>query len=381
MARKIRLLINGITFDDANLVPLTQKIRYWKKKGAIVSLIGTDYLVQRIGTGYIDRLINIGGKPLSGGKFSFIGYSLTRNILALTHWREIAKVDTVYSISSVLDLVILPFLLKKTGKVKYWVTVLDNTVPLISEGKIIAGNFLVRLLAWVFFQISIYMLRSADTIFVVKNELKTYLIDRKFKASRIVVTGNGVEKEFILKAKKRVKYRYDGLFVGRINEAKGVYDLLKVLKIVKRIYPNFKLALMGKGDDDIEKKYKAKIKELRLEKSVNLLGFKTGQEKYDIIKSCKIFIFLSHTESVPVAPMEAVCSGKITLVYDLDAYNMYKNNEIIKFKQGDFVSVANKIIEVFKKRNFINEPGKLLLKKYDWTSISRKEYSHLSTKQ
>ncbi|SRR5258706_5376352 len=378
MSKNLKILINGLTLDDANLVPLFERITYWKKKAVHVEIIGTANLFTKLEEKTIDDYINLGDFGPMGGGFSFISNSTTRNIYALKRLNQINRVDAVYSISSVLDLVILPYFLKKTKKAKKWVTVFDNTVPIFSGGKMIAGNPLIRILAWIFFQLSLILLKSADHIFVVKPELKKYLIKKGFDESKLVVTGNGVEKDLILKAKDQKKYQSDGLFVGRINEAKGIYDLLRVLVLVKKELPKFNLAIMGGGDPQTIKMFIAKIKALKLKKDVNLLGYKKGQEKYDIIKSCKVFLFLSHTESVPVAPLEAVCSGKITLVYDLDAYKMYKNNEVIKFKQGDYQSVANKIIEIYKKGDFTNKAGTLLLNKYDWKSISAIEFKYIS---
>lgn len=376
MPKRLRILVNGLTLDDANLVPLTQKIKYWKKRGAFVCLLGTQNLAGKLESGLVDSYLNLGSPRSMGGGYSFILHSLVRNYYALRFLGQIRDFDTVYTVSSVLDLVLFPYLLKKTGKVQKWVSVFDNTVPLTSGGKIISGNPVIRLLAWLFFQISLFFLRSADTLFVVKPELKDYLLQKGFVSDRLVVTGNGVERDFILKAKSRRQYQTDALFVGRLNEAKGIYDLLSVAQLVKKSSPHFRLSLMGLGDETTMKKYLAQIKILGLTDNVRLLGFKTGQEKYDIIKSCKIFLFLSQTESVPVAPLEAVCSGKITLVYDLDAYQMYQNNEIIKFKQGDFRAVALKVIEILKNGRFLNSRGALLLDKYSWGGIAKTEYQH-----
>ncbi len=378
MPKRLKILVNGITLDDANLVPLSEKMSYWKKRQSHITVVGTTNLSTKLDKKLIDDYLDLGRFGQMGGGLSFIYNSVIRNITALKAIDKVGQIDVAYSISSVLDLIILPYSLKKIKKTKRWVAVFDNTVPMFSGGKMIAGNPAIRLLAWMFFHFSLILLRSADSIFVVKAELKDYLIKKGFDKNKLIVTGNGVEKKFIAKAKKLKKYQSDGLFVGRINEAKGIYDLLEVLQLVRKKLPRFKLAIMGEGDSQTTKAFTSKIDSLNLKDNVILLGYKKGQEKYDIIKSCQVFLFLSHTESVPVAPLEAVCSGKITLVYDLDAYKMYKNNEVIKFKQGDYPSVAKKIVDIYKKGDFTNKAGVLLLNKYDWKSISETEFKYLT---
>jgi glycosyltransferase involved in cell wall biosynthesis len=377
MPKKIKVLINGLTLDDANLAPLINKIIYWQSKKTKIIVYGSKDLILRLQNSIanLNSISLTSAKPLRGGLF-FLTSALSRNIKALQNIKIIPRVSIVYSVSSVLDLILLPYLLKKINKAGKWLTVFDNTVPLFANGKIISGNLVVRILAWIFFKISLLLLRSADTIFVVKPELKDYLVSKGFAAHKIIITGNGIEKELILKAKISKKYSYDALFIGRINEAKGIYDLLKVASIVKKKLPKFKLALMGRGDDNTEENFKKKIKMLNLQKNIVLLGFKTGQVKYDIIKSCKVFLFLSQTESVPVAPMEAICSGKITLVYKLDAYNMYKNNELNIFNQGDYISVAKKVVEILNSGNIVNYAGLKLINKYSWNTIAKKEFKH-----
>lgn len=380
MSKKVKILINGLTLDDANLVPLSKKMFFWKKSGAFPVVIGSNELIRKIDKIFQKDSFNLGPMPKLGGGFSYLGESFRRNVYMIKHLNRLPVGDVVYSISSVLDMVILPYIIKKTGLVKRWVTVFDNTVPLVANGRIIAGNIVIRILAWVFFKFSLYFIKSADFIFVVKPELKKYLIDRNFDPKKIVVTGNGVEADLIVKAKSRLKHKCDALYLGRINEAKGIYDLLAVTKLIKLTKPNFKLSVVGNGDSKTIASFRSKIASMGLKSNVKLLGFRTGQEKYDIIKSCKVFLFLSHTESVPVAPMEAVCSGKPVIVYELDAYNMYKNKEVQVCKQGDIMSVVNKIMVIINKSTSINASGKKLLNKYSWDSIAEKEYKHILTK-
>lgn len=369
-----KILINGVTLEGGNLVPLLLKIKNWQNAGCHITFLGSIGLKKQI---QLLKMINdydfilIKNYKNTKNKFHFILEALKKNFLLLFYIKNLKnKFDVIYSISSVLDLIIMPFTLKIIDRKIIWATVFDNTVPLVSNGKIIAGNKIVRILAWIFYKFSLILLKKADCVFVVKPELKKYMLKNGFLDKQLIITGNGVEIDLIKNARVDNRYNIDALFIGRINEAKGIYDMLNVLSIVRKKYHNFQLAIMGKGDDDTENRFKKKIDEMELANNIQFLGYKTGQEKFDIIKSSKIFLFLSETESLPQAPLEAVCSGLKTLVYNLDAYKMYKNNEIIVFEKNDYVSVANKIIKIFKNEDFKNNAGKLLIDKYNWNIIS-----------
>lgn len=375
MSKKI--LVNGITLEGANIVPLLLKIKEWESFGHSVTVLGSALLQEEVlQAGILQNpafiLSRSPGKR--GNKFQYIFESLKRNLFALRHLSKLkGKFDVVYTISPVLDFIFIPYFLKKIDKGVRWVTVFDNTVPLILDGRFVAGNKFIRILAWLFYQISLVLLKKADAIFVIKPELKKNLEEKGFSSGKLIITGNGVEKEFIEKAQVIEGLTIDALFIGRLNEAKGIYDLLRVLERIKERHPSFQLALMGRGDASTEKRFREKVKEMNLEKNVNFLGYKMGQEKFDIIKTSKIFLFLSETESVPIAPLEAVCSGLKTLVYDLDAYSMYRSNEVLIFKKNDYGGVAAKVLELFDNQDFKNEQGRNLLQKYSWSAIAQKE--------
>lgn len=305
---------------------------------------------------------------VNSNKIRFMFYSLTRNFKAIfKSFKYINNYDIIYSPSSVLDLAIMPFFLKKIDSKIIWTTVFDNIVPITDP-----GNKITRFISWFFFQISLILIRQADLIFTISDDLKDYLINKNFDKNKIITTGNGIEIDLIKKSKKDPKHNFDALFIGRINETKGIFDMLKVLKIIKKTYPKFKLAIMGNGDNPTKNKFKNKIKKLKLQNNVKFLGYISGIEKFNIIKSSKSFWFLSvsQSESFGIALMEAVSSGISSFTYDLPVFKkIYKNNEVIFSPIHDFNIVAKQILELFKSKNFDNKKGKKLLGQYSWKNI------------
>lgn len=371
------ILINGLTLEEATIIPLLLNARYWQSQGCSVDFLGNADLKRKIDEArIIDHFgfSEIKNTRKISTKLNFILEGINRNLSALFYLDKIKGLyDIVYSRSSVLDLIIFPHILKRADKRIKWFTVFDNIVPFFDP-----GNKFFRFLAWSFFQFSLLLLKSTDKIFAISDDLRNFLIRKGIKENKIVLTGNGVEADTIRSSHKDARCNIDALFIGRINETKGIYDLLKVLVIVKEKYPGFQLAIMGRGDKKTEINFKNKIKKLSLEENIRFLGYKIGLEKFNIIKSSKCFWFLSvsESESFGIALLEAVCCGLPAFVYDLKPYkNIYKNNEVMIFPKYDFKSVAMKVIELFEKGEFNNKRGELLLDKYSWDKIAEIEFN------
>ena len=372
----MKILINGITLENANLVPLLYRIKKWQSKGLEIHLVGNVTLNRRIRKLNIlkknYKFINIRNTKIIRSKFDLIIEGLRRNLFLLKQIRKFKDFDFVYSISSMLDLIIFPFFLKIKYKKIQWVTVFDNIVPFSDP-----GNKFIRLLAWFYFQLSLILLKKADKIFTVTKDLERYLSQKNFQKQKIIVLPNGIQTDLIRKAKKSLKYNIDALFVGRINETKGIYDMLNVLNIVKQQFPKFKLAIVGTGDKYTEIKFNNKIRKMKLQNNIDFLGYKNGIEKFNIIKSSKCFWFLSvsKSESFGVALLEAVCCGLPAIAYNLPVYReIYKNNEVLFFKQKDYQAIAEKVIQIIKSKLFVNKKRVLLLNKYSLSKIADKEY-------
>lgn len=381
-----RILVNLITLQDEKINFAWLKIlKKFQSLGNTI-LINTGIFakeISKIGDTYEYKWLDIEEKRMlmknpARTKWDFSSLSLKRNYLAIKSSNKISgynNFNIIYTPSSVLDLVIYPFYLKITRKKIKWATTLANVVPFADD-----GNKLVRLLAWIFFQTSLQMIKKADVVFASTTEVREYLIKKGFDKNKVVETNFAVENEMIKEAEPVAGLKIDALFCGRINETKGIYDMLEVLNIIKKKYLNFQLAIMGGGDETTKKQFKQKIKQMNLENNVQFLGFKTGMEKYNIIKSAKCFWFLSksRSESFGIALLEAVCSGIPAFAYDLPQFSrLYPNGEVNISPMGDYNLVAEKVKKLFEEGNFSNEKGKLLLGKYSWEKIAEMEYNEI----
>lgn len=96
------------------------------------------------------------------------------------------------------------------------------------------------------------------------------------------------------------------LFLGRLGERKGIYDLLEAAAKVRLHFPDMRL-LCG-GDGDLEG-VAARAKELGVAENVRILGWVAGIEKQRLLAEASIYILPSYNEGLPMGVLEAMSAG------------------------------------------------------------------------
>lgn len=370
MKSKKILIIDTGYLPGSGRVPITAKISYWQKQRWAITILTTNEGVNQYKK-EIEHLqyLNIGKSYASPNRVILIGEFFRRIFKSFLFLPTILRgnFQVVYSISSVTDLLILPLFVKILQPKIIWGVIFDNAVFLKGP-----GIFVIRLLAYLFYRVSLILLHLADAIFYVSPDLKTDLVSNGINSKKLTLTGNGVEEELVLKAKARFG-PYDAAYMGRVNETKGIYDLLEVMMDVKKKFPQFKMAILGSGDSSSEMKFRQEIKLKKLSKHIDLIGFVSGQKKYDYLRSARLFIFLSPQESFGVALLEAVSVGLPAIVYDLPAYkHLASTKSVQRVRIGDVHTVSKKVIESLKSTVRI-KPNKKILNQYSWDNISKIE--------
>lgn len=386
MQKNVNIIVNAITLDDANLIPLLSKTAFWSKNHHIIWAT-TQEIVQRhqIKASHIvvpqifflDRI----------WKLILIG--IIRNILIFPKlFKQCKTTDILYSISATFDLCLAPFFLKLCGKKFVWAVVFDNWVSFQPQ------YGLKNYLATAFFRLSLSLLKKADCIFYISPELGAKLKNHGFADKHLFKSQNGIEKELMVEAmKNRIKtsqtnaFLFDAVYVGRIHLEKGIFDLLDSVKKIASHFPNFKVAIVGTGEAEFVNSVKESIKRKKLDKIITLVGRKTRKEKFRYLEQSRCFLFLSHHESFGVALLEAVAVGLPAITYHLPVYTeIYKKKEIISVNYQDTDKVADAVLQLFEKGDFLNKKGTQLLDNFkSWEEVAEAEATffsrHLSAKK
>lgn len=372
-----------ILFYDTNFIPglsrtiYLGKIKYWQKGGAKIGIVCT-----RDGESfYRQHLKNINFYTVDfrykiRGAYSLIWEVLKVNFLALFLLPKIkGKFEIIYSASSVIDFVFLPWIIKNMERKIKWFVMVDNLVPPPQKRP---GRFLRNLIPYLAFLLGNLLLKKADGIFVLATFLYDYYKNRGYK---VIKTGKhyGVETKIFEGPISQNAPRFDALYVGRLHEAKGVFDLVEVVREVVKIKKDFTLGIMGDGEESVKKRLHDKIISDGLKDNIIFNGYVTGKLKGDIIRRAGFFLFLSYDEAGSHAVLEAIVNNKLVVAYNLPAYfSVYEKNiargQMVFFKPKEFKSIADFIVNLdINKLTFSNK-----LKDYTWDKICQKEWEAFS---
>jgi glycosyltransferase involved in cell wall biosynthesis len=96
------------------------------------------------------------------------------------------------------------------------------------------------------------------------------------------------------------------LFLGRLGQRKGVYDLLQAVSLLVSRYPNLKVWLGGDGELDIVRDRAAS---LGIGGYVQVLGWVKGADKTRLLDEASVYVLPSYNEGLPMSVLEAMAHG------------------------------------------------------------------------
>jgi glycosyltransferase involved in cell wall biosynthesis len=96
------------------------------------------------------------------------------------------------------------------------------------------------------------------------------------------------------------------LFLGVLNEAKGVKDLIQVWPDVLRTSPLARLILCGSGNT---KQVREWIDASGVAASIDMPGWVRGAQKEQLMRDAWVFVLPSHIEALPMSILEAMAAG------------------------------------------------------------------------
>lgn len=197
-----------------------------------------------------------------------------------------------------------------------------------------------------------------------------------------IVIPNGIDLEkFNPKVKKLRKFSNDKiniLFLGRIEERKGLIYLLKAYKILTKRFSNLRLVIVGEGPlkENLETwVLKNKLKNVIFEGKVN-------EEKVpSYYTSCDIFCAPSiFGESFGLVLVEAMACGKPVVAFANQGYKNVLTGKGANFlvKPRDYKTLAKKLEILIKNKKLREKMGKWGIqeaKKYSWERVAERVLS------
>ncbi len=230
-----------------------------------------------------------------------------------------------------------------------------------------------------------YVLKHCDMCTV--NSYATYkeVIERFPQAkSKLVIRSMGVNvKQFEKKVTRPKPYKNKKivLFVGRINEQKGIQYLIKAIPKVKDKFKNIRLLIIGEGDYKKEMEHLVDFLDIRDE--VEFLGPKKHGDIVDYYKMADVFVLpsVTHkigTEGFGLVLLEAM-SAKTPVIGTNSGgipYIIKNNHNGLLIGEKDNKAIAEAIIKVLSSRKLSTKFAKngfdTVSKHYTWEIVAKK---------
>ncbi len=170
------------------------------------------------------------------------------------------------------------------------------------------------------------MAQNSDRVITVSYAMQEDLVKHGWQASKISVVWNGVDPERynpinVQKAEvKAIREKYDIpndwnmlLFVGRLTWVKSVRNLVQAMPLVLKEYPNTKLVILGKGEEQLDIVQLAERLNIK-DKVVCRFDFVSEKERILHYAASDVCVFPSMYEPFGIVSLEAMAMEKPVVV-------------------------------------------------------------------
>lgn len=247
---------------------------------------------------------------------------------------------------------------------EYWGSVLYSfLVSLASRKKYIImihieNHFLEhKLLYKIAFKHSkeILVLANKDTL----NRLNFWLRGKKWQPFQV-----GIEDQFFKRPISNEK-EFDCIFVGTLEERKGLEYMLEIFTLLVQLRPYSKiLILAGNSLPDKINFVKNYLETKKIQKNFTILNRVSREQLIEYYDKSKVNIMTSIYEGVSLVMMEAISRGVPTICFDLP-FTEVMQNVVIRIKFPDIETYVEKITQILDNGITENEKKRLIKFAYD----------------
>jgi glycosyltransferase involved in cell wall biosynthesis len=171
-------------------------------------------------------------------------------------------------------------------------------------------------------------------------------------ANRSFYIPYGVKEGSSLFINKLLSNKLNLVFLGRLDEGKGVNYLLEIeqLLINKNIEVNWTIIGKGPQKENLQTQWRNK-------KNIQFFEPDTTNEVYEILEKQDVFIFPTSFEGTPVSILECLANGVVTIVNDLPGgiRDIVTKDIGFRCKLNDIEEFSNFIMLLHEDRNLLKQ--------------------------
>ncbi len=186
----------------------------------------------------------------------------------------------------------------------------------------------------------IFVIKRADIVICQGESWKTTFSEVVPNEAKYQVIYNWIDVKIYEKAIKTTENpskTLEILFLGWLEDFKGIYELVEAVEELKEKNLDFHLTIGGNGTQ--LQNLKEKVKANNLEQYVTIAGWLKGEQKFEALQRADIFVLPSYNEGFPNALLEAMCAAKACIATDVGAVS-----DILNEETGYIIPIKNSAI-------------------------------------
>lgn len=210
------------------------------------------------------------------------------------------------------------------------------------------------------------ILHQGDTIIALSTYWKQILIhDFGILQKRVIVLNNCYDYQFndniftkSIRSGTVKGHDLNLLFIGQLNEKKGIFDLLSICKELLRYGNHFILRIIGQEKTrEMKRQIQNIIDSYNLSDYIQLVGEVRGEEKLRLFQQSDIFILPSYIENFPVTIVEAMRAGLPIVTTPVGSIPEIISDSINGYliQPGDIHAFVDKILTLSKNTQLRQE--------------------------
>ena len=196
------------------------------------------------------------------------------------------------------------------------------------------------------------MVKSRKPSFIAllsKGQLELLGINRWGVPYYILDPANAIDPD-ILKYRTCHKEDYF-VFYARLHPEKGLFELPRIVKLVREACPSIHVKVMGSfPNDSIRRVFLKLVSKYGVNGNIEYLGFVSDDVKYETVAKAKALIYPSHNDSFSLVILEAVALRTPVIAYRIPGpYSIFSNINCVRFVDefnvrafaGELVNLCN----------------------------------------
>jgi glycosyltransferase involved in cell wall biosynthesis len=229
--------------------------------------------------------------------------------------------------------------------------------------------------------------RLARVIFVSNSALNhlTNIVGKRVSSkipSDVIYNGVNTSSYHTNLPRPYVKGHPQLLFVSNLYPHKNVLSIIEAMPEIIKLYPDVHLQIVGDGKD--YQRLSHKIREKKLENSIELIGSVSEEDLILRYSSCDIYISASKFETFNLPSVEAMACGKPVLLSDIPPHKelLEASNAGLTFSLLDNSSICKGLNDVYDNRKSFGAAARVFAERNDWSGTCQRIariYEHILT--